>query len=162
LESVQPSRFADGEAMLLAGLRREHTYAGAVRTIPLQWRDFRAMGSLPGRRGAVTYGVICGSAPERETFEYMSGMEVAGFDGLPEGVGRMRVPAVRYAVFVHETGAATLSAKWEAIFNGWLPRSGFVSAETPDFERYDDRFDPETGTGEIEIWVGVQDGGGAR
>jgi AraC family transcriptional regulator len=30
------------------------------------------------------------------------------------------------------------------------------SAETPDFEVYDERFDAETGDGGVEIWVGVK------
>jgi predicted transcriptional regulator YdeE len=30
-----------------------------------------------------------------------------------------------------------------------------VSDGAPDFERYDKRFDPQTGEGEIEIWVPV-------
>ena len=31
-----------------------------------------------------------------------------------------------------------------------------VSAHTPDFEVYDERFDPATGEGGVEIWLGVK------
>ena len=34
--------------------------------------------------------------------------------------------------------------------------SGYELGGTPDFERYDERFNPETGTGEMEIWVPVK------
>lgn len=154
---IEPSRYADGRAMLLAGLRRQHSFADASTTIPAQWADFRRLGEIPGRRGASAYGVICGAAPERGTMEYMCGVEVDSFEALPAGLGRLRVPPdQRYAVFLHQGGAATVQSTWEAIFNDWLPRSGHQSAHTPDFEVYDERFDPETGTGTIEIWFPIQ------
>jgi AraC family transcriptional regulator len=37
----------------------------------------------------------------------------------------------------------------------WFPASGFRSAPTPDFERYDARFDPATKSGVIEIWIPI-------
>lgn len=85
----------------------------------------------------------------------MTGVEVASFDGLPPEVGRMRVPPAHYAVFVHRGGRETLQETWMSIWD-WLPRSGHVSAQTPDFELYGDRWDPRAGTGEIEIWVPVR------
>ena len=30
-------------------------------------------------------------------------------------------------------------------------------ADAPNFERYDDKFDPATGNGGLEIWVPVKD-----
>jgi AraC family transcriptional regulator len=153
---IEPSRYADGPAMLLAGLRRQHTFATVATTITAQWDDFRQLGPLPGQRGTTTYGVVCASAPERQWFEYMSGIEVDSFDALPPGMGRMRVPAQHYAVFVHESHVDALRATWEAIWSNWLPRSGRQPADTPDFERYGERFDPETRTGEIEIWFPIE------
>lgn len=141
--------------MLLAGLRRHHAMAGAAATIPAQWQEFRRLGTLPGQREATAYGVVCGSVPSAGTFEYMCAAEVASFDALPPDLGRMRVPAQRYAVFTHRGHVATLRATWDAIWREWLPRSGHQPANTPDFERYDARFDPRTGEGEIEIWFPV-------
>ena len=74
---------------------------------------------------------------------------------LPKELGRMRVPAVRYAVFWHDGPVDTVRETWDQILWHWLPRSGMRSAHTPDFEVYDERFDPRTGLGGIEIWVGV-------
>jgi AraC family transcriptional regulator len=68
----------------------------------------------------------------------------------------MRVPAVRYAVFLHEGNVATIRSTWREIFSSWLPSSGMRSANTPDFERYDERFNGETGEGSVELWLGVQ------
>ena len=142
--------------MLLAGLRRHHGFAESGRTIPEQWLAFQALGRLPGQRADVAYGVVCQSDRARETFEYMSGVEVDAFDALPPAVGRMRVPAQRYAVFTHEGHVAGLRATWGAIWEEWLPRSGVTPANTPDFERYDERFDPRTGSGVVEIWFPIE------
>jgi AraC family transcriptional regulator len=87
--------------------------------------------------------------------EYLCGVEVARFDPLPKDLGRMRVPAVRYAVFLHEGNVASIRDTWRQIFTVWLPTSGMHSAETPDFELYGERFDGATGDGGVEIWLGV-------
>jgi predicted transcriptional regulator YdeE len=154
MTGIQPERFADGRPRLLAGIRRTHTFADAPRTIPAQWRDLDALGPIPGRQGTEAYGAICGADPGARTMEFLCGVEVASFGGLPPETGRMRVPPQHYAVFVHRGGAATLQDTWMAIWE-WLPRSGYVSAQTPDFELYGDRWDSRTGTGEIEIWLPV-------
>lgn len=151
-----PPRIETGPAMLLAGVRRSHAFAGAADTIPAQWRDLAARLPLPGQRGSVTYGAVCGSDPAAGTLEYLAGVQVDGFEALPPEIGRMRVPEQRYAVFIHRDGAAALRAAWDAIWQRWLPASGWRPADSPDFERYDPaRFDPATGRGEIEIWFPV-------
>jgi AraC family transcriptional regulator len=154
---MEPNRFEEGRAMLLAGVRRVHSFDEVDRGIREQWEALRALGTLPGQQGTTAYGVICGASPEAGTLEFMCGVEVASFDALPPGLGRMRVPAVRYAVFVHDGPVATLRATWQAIFEGWLPRSGYVSAQTPDFEVYDGA-DPRAGSARVELWVGVKPG----
>jgi AraC family transcriptional regulator len=32
-----------------------------------------------------------------------------------------------------------------AIWDSWLPQSGYEAADAPGLERYDERFNPETG-----------------
>ncbi len=43
------------------------------------------------------------------------------------------------------------------IWNEWLPASKLCVADAPNFERYDEKFDPATGNGGLEIWVPVKD-----
>jgi AraC family transcriptional regulator len=155
MTSIEPDRIVEGPAMLLAGLRRHHSHGGAAQSIPEQWQALREMGTLPGQQGMAAYGAMCGADPAAQTFEYMTGVEVASFDSLPPGMGRMRVPAQRYAVFMHRGPAATLHATWNAIWHQWLPSSGYRMANTPEFERYDERFDPATGSGVIEVWASI-------
>lgn len=153
---IEPARLADAPAMLLAGPRRHHAFADAARDIPGQWAELRALLPLPGQVGDVAYGAVAQADPARGTFEYMCAVEVASFDALPPALGRMRVPAQRYAVFVHRGGVATMRATWDAIWGDWVPRSGVRPADTPDFERYGEGFDPATGAGVVEIWFPIQ------
>ncbi|MBB6068902.1 putative transcriptional regulator YdeE [Longimicrobium terrae] len=146
----------DGRAMLLAGLRRVHAFTATSRDIPMQWEEFRRMGPPPGRQGTASYGVICGANMEERSMEYMCAVEVDSLQDVPPEYGRMRITRQRYAVFTHEGGVSKLGDTWGSIWNDWLPRSGYQSAHRPDFERYDERFDPETGSGTVEIWVAVQ------
>ena len=147
-------RFEDRPAMLLVGLRRTHAYADSARGIPQQWQDFAASGLLPPGP-VVSYGVMCGGDPVAQTMEYMCAVEVAGFDKAPAGAGRMRVPAQRYAVFTHEGHVSGISDAWMRIWNEWIPQSGHRIAHTPEFERYDDRFDPKTEGGVVEVWCSI-------
>ena len=78
------------------------------------------------------------------------------FEGLAPEVGRVRIPAADYAVFEHHGQIAGLGPLWDAIFGEWLPRSGHRPAHSPDFERYDERFDPATGSGLVELWVPIE------
>jgi AraC family transcriptional regulator len=155
MSTLRPVRFEDGRAMLFAGLRRKHAFASMGHDIPRQWEAFVKLGTLPGQVGTTAYGAICGGDPKTQTLEYMCAVEVESFDALPKELGRMRVPAVRYAVFLHEGNVATIQDTWKQVFS-WLPTSGLQSAHTPDFEVYDEHFDGATGDGGIEIWLGVK------
>ena len=162
VSDLAPPRFETGRAMLLAGVRGQHAFDRAASTIPAQWQAFQALGPLPGQQGDVTYGVMCASDAAARVFEYMCAVEVESLAALAPEVGRMRVPAQRYAVFTHRGGVHALRAAWHAIWTEWLPRSGHRPADTPDFERYDpQRFDAHLGAGEIEIWFPVAEVGQA-
>ena len=142
--------------MLFAGLRRKHSFASMGKDIPRQWDDFTKLGELPGQVGKTAYGAICGGDPKTQMMEYMCAVEVKSFDALPKDMGRMRVPAAHYAVFLHEGNVATIQSTWKQILSVWLPSSGMESAHTPDFEVYGESFDGATGDGGVEIWLGVQ------
>lgn len=152
MTTFAPNRFVDGPPMLLAGLRRRHDFHAMDTGIPKQWQDFHALGVIPGRTGKHYYGVICGA--DATGCEYMCGVEVTSLSDLPADMGKMHVPAQRYAVFVHEGHVSTLRHTWQQIFD-WLPASGYVSAQAPDFEVYGPAYDAATGTKDTEVWIGV-------
>src|ERR1700721_3007271 len=43
------------------------------------------------------------------------------------------------------------------IWNHWLPAAGLKAADAPNFERYDENFNPLTGDGGLEIWIPVRE-----
>lgn len=148
-------RLVTGAPMLLAGTRKVHPIDKAFETIPAQWVAFAAMmGQIPDRVPGAQFGIVCG-ATANESLEYMCAVEVRSFDNFPDGMGRLKVPSADYAVFAHAGTAADVAQSWRAIWQDWLPPSGYEAAETPDFERYDDQYDPQTGAGGIEIWFPV-------
>ena len=149
---IEPSRYADGVAKLLAGIRRWHQFTDADVSIPSQWQEFQRLVPLSGQIGAAAYGVVCASEPERQRFEYLCACEVGDFAALPPDLGRLRLPAQHYAVFTHRGHVTGLRGTWDAIWHDWLPRSGRRPANTPDFELYDGGFDARSGSGVIEIW----------
>lgn len=113
---------------------------------------------MPGQIGArIAYGVVIDAG---SGIEYLAGVEVADPSGLPGEFTHVRLPAQRYAVFEHQGHVSKLKDTMTAIFETWLPQSGHEHARTAGaaafFERYGEEFDPQTGTGGIEVWVPVK------
>ena len=145
-----PIRFESGRPMLLGGLRRHHLFQQG--DFGGQWHDFGALGPLPGQLGEHAYGVICGA--DATGCEYMCAVEVAALEVLPKSLGRMRIQAQSYAVFLHRGHVDALPQTWQQALD-WLAHSDYESAHRPDFERYGAAFDPLTGSGEVEVWLAV-------
>lgn len=156
LIELDPPRIETGRTLLIAGIGQRYRFETS-QGIPQQWEKFAPhIGHVPGQVGSLSYGVCC-NADGAGNFEYVAGVEVANFDEVPAEFSRVRVPAQRYAVFSHREHISRLRATVYAIWNKWLPTSGYQHADAPDFERYDERFDPHTGNGVVEIWVPIKD-----
>ena len=153
MSPIEPTRYADGRARLLAGVRRTYGFDQAAG-IPAQWGELEAMLPLPGQRGGARYGVICTGDEAARTFEYMCAVEVEDFEVLPEGTGRLRLPEAHYAVFEHRGPLGRIQQTWAEVFS-WLPRTGRRSAQTPDFELYPEGYDPARGDEALEIWLPI-------
>lgn len=149
---LDPPRFETGHTLLVAGLGERYSFE-TNQGIALQWQRFTPyIGNIPGQVGNLAYGVCCNS-DGAGNFEYVAGVEVSSFDEVPAELRRVRIPAQRYAVFTHREHISAIRGTWYTIWNQWLPNSGYEFADAPDFERYDGRFDPRTGAGEVEIWL---------
>ena len=156
LDHLQPPRFETGKPLLIAGLGERYDCEGSA-AVPGQWRRFhQIMDAIPGRIGKVAYGVCC-NGDDSGNFDYVAGVEVADFSGLPREFQRVRIPEQKYAVFTHGEHISTIRRTVGTIWNHWLPASGMKAADAPNFERYDEKFDPVTGNGGLEIWVPVRE-----
>lgn len=152
MSPITPVRFQDAPGFLLAGIRRWHPYTSIHASIASQWQEFQSHPLFLHSRPAASFGAIC--AHRNDALEYLSGVEVPSFDNLPPEAGRMRVPAQHYAVFLHDRAVSEVGQTWQSIYHAWLPTSGYVSSETPDFERYDEAY--LDGGSSFEIWIGVR------
>ncbi|MCP3472519.1 AraC family transcriptional regulator [Bradyrhizobium sp. CCGUVB1N3] len=160
LDNLAPPRFETAKAFLVAGLgERISCDNGAV--IPGLWHRFhQEVADIPACVGQgkyqVAYGVCC-NGDDAGNFDYIAGVEVSDFSDLPRRFGRIRIPEQRYAVFTHADHVASIRRTVNTIWNQWLPASNLKAADAPNFERYDEKFDPKTGNGGFEIWVPVKE-----
>jgi AraC family transcriptional regulator len=100
LDTLAPPRFETGKAMLIAGVGDRFSHDNGAG-IPGLWQRFHQyVQSLPGRIGQVAYGVCC-NGDDAGNFDYIAGVEVTDFSGLPREFSRVRIPEQRYAVFSH-------------------------------------------------------------
>lgn len=102
----------------------------------------------------VSYGVMDHYDVETSQFDYMAGCSVEQVDELPEGMERWGVSANTYAVF--ETTIPNLGQTWDAIYNGWLPTSGYRHATGPYFERYSETFSPDDPASTLSIYIPIE------
>lgn len=153
--TLAPPRIEAGKTLLIAGLSERYTYATSA-AIPSQWQRFHPyIGHVPGQVGQVAYGVFY-NTDDGGNMDYMTGIEVRDFSDLPKEFARLRVPEHLYAVFQHHGHVSAIRGTMNAIWNHWLPQSGYEAADAPGLERYDKNFSPETGLGGFEIWIPVR------
>ena len=157
MPALQP-RLEAGRPMRIAGLQGHYT-RDQIDQIPEQWKRLIAMGEIPARVGRVEWAsVVMGP----NGADYLSGFEVGSEADLPAEFVSVEIPAHRYAIFPHEGHVSGMRFTFNAIFNEWLPASGYTVAAGPDgipfcLERYGERFNPQTKSDDIEIWVPVLD-----
>jgi AraC family transcriptional regulator len=154
MQPVTP-RIESRGALLIAGSQRHYTDAN-VNDIPLQWQSL-PFGRIPGQVGRTAYGVCSNVAQGACDFDYLAGVEVTGFAGLPAEFARMSVPAQRYAIFTHRDHVSKLKNTIETIVKTWLPTALELlasprSGEPGMIEYYGEDFNPQTGMGTVEVW----------
>ena len=95
---------------------------------------------LPRVGAPRAFGVGFNFDPAAQTFDYLAGYEIAAGAAVPEEFQIVEIPAGTYAAFW-----TTLPSLMETIHRAnhvWLPASGYRRGDGPEFELYDERFDP--------------------
>jgi AraC family transcriptional regulator len=153
VEMAQP-RILDGQPMLIAGLAENHEFA-TPETIPAQWQRFNAyLGNIPKADPEAAFGVLMGVFDDTEGFRCLTGLAVSDVSDLQPELTAIRLPAQRYAVFTHRGHVSKMRASVHTIFNRMVPQLEFEVGDFPSFiERYGEEFNPETGVGDVELWV---------
>jgi AraC family transcriptional regulator len=153
---LEEPRHESAGNLLIAGLRGRYE-TETIAGIPMQWQRFGPfIGAISGRVGGIAYGVCC-DFDDQGQFDYVCGVAVSSVSGLPPELSGVRIPAHRYLVFRHRGHISGIYATWQAIMNSWLPGSGLRMANAPNFERYAEDFDADTGLGGVEIWIPIEE-----
>lgn len=120
--------------------------------IPQVWDKLNPRYREIENRTGPAYGV-CGDMEENGRFHYLAGFEVTEVTELPAEMEKWTVPEQKYAVF--PCSLKTIQETYRTIFETWLPQSGYVKADGPDFEFYGEEFDMATGEG-MAIYLPVK------
>lgn len=124
--------------------------------IPQLWGEFMQHTNIIERvvNPTVCYGA-CGTLDETTgDFDYLAAFEVSAEASAPEGMERWDIPASTYAVFT--CTLPTIHEAFANIYNTWLPQSAYERASSPDFELYDETFDPNDPNSTLYLYIPVQ------
>lgn len=148
--------FLDSPAMRIAGITQRHS-AMTGWSIPAQWQTFQPyIGSFPGQYARAAYGVVGLAPDDSSACVYTAGVEVSDAADVPTELDIVAVPAHRYARFHHKDHISTIRSTVHAIFEDWLPTSGYRhTGDLNLIEYYGPNFDSESGRGGVEVWIPV-------
>jgi AraC family transcriptional regulator len=128
--------------------------------IPALWpRLVRAL-PLADQVDGRTYGVEKMVDKADGVFKYIAGVEVKGDAPLPDGFERIDIAAHSYAVFrltldgsaLHPQMQATMPVIWGEL----LPKSGYKTVPSPDFELYPADFEPMRKGSYVDMYIAVE------
>lgn len=158
LATTEPT-LIEKENFVILGL--EYFGANQNNEIPLLWDSFfsHIEGKLPVNAKKVYYGVcdhVADYDPLKSEFSYFAGIEI---DVLSPSVwpplDTKTVGKQLYLVFTHYGNSETLENTYRYIYGTYLSHTPYVLLDAPDFERYDERYDPASEHCVIEIYIPV-------
>lgn len=123
--------------------------------IPQLWQ---ALGPRSGEIEMVddtaAYGISANIDQETGEFDYVAGFEVSSAEDVPEGMVAFEVPGGRYAVF--STTLPKIGETFDQAYHTWLPQAGHQPRSGPEFELYDERFDPQDPDSEFDLYIPIK------
>lgn len=159
--SIEP-RFEEREEFVIAGYRK-HTRDG-FNVIGEAWFELKNnMDAIKRKNEHTMYGFEDYSedfSPDPLSFYYMAAVEVDKNAMLPEGAYRKVVPKAKYAVFTvnGNNAGGEIGKAFHYIYFVWLPNSEYCIDENAlsDFEFYDERWDCQLATAQMDIYIPVR------
>ena len=157
MTSIVPAepRIEQHPALRLVGTICDYAFADGdmLRALPMQWAAFGPSIPMPPEGGEPTSFGVALSTDDPGCFRYMTAYPLAPGDALPARLSLLTVPAGAYLVFPHEGHVSTFNKTVSAACAGRRPAKGFPSF----LEYYGPGFDPETGLGDMEVWLPLAD-----
>ena len=140
-------------AMRFIGLQVEVTSTTREK-IGQSWKDFvPVMSDIPNPVNPFPYGVVSGGP---DLLLYMPALQTQLDAESPSHLSTVDVPAATYLVFTHTGSTELFPQSMDYIFNKWWSKNSYEHTHTPELEIYDERFDPETNSGEIDICIPIK------
>jgi AraC family transcriptional regulator len=93
--------------------------------------------------------------PARE-FEKWATVEVTDFSTVPDGMKPIVFPYGLYAVFLHRGPVSAALTTYRYIYQTWIPNSEYSLVDRPHFAIMGEKYQPESGDFEEEIWIPVK------
>jgi AraC family transcriptional regulator len=129
--------------------------------IPKLWDEYLMRAKeIDGRKGENSFGICLELSKSDQTHPnecyYMAAAAVETGSKVPEGMEKRVIPAGEYAVFTHKGGLDKLSHTMQYIYGSWLPKSDRKLRVAPDLEIYDERFDPNSDSSELDLYIPVE------
>lgn len=159
--TVEP-RFETREKDLAIGLANSYA-EGSFEQIERLWSTFRSrMHEIEDVKPGYALGICLASHPDvakqpNTTFVYAAALPVSKVNSVPLGMAVFEIPKNNYAVFTHKGSLDTLPHTVNYIWGTWIPKNveNYRHSGGPDFEFYDERFNPLTRSGEMDIYIPV-------
>lgn len=154
--NLLPPNFENRAAMRFAGISKRHQMSHAAG-IPAQWQQFQPyIGNIDGGLGDAAFGIVSNSGADCDDFEYIVAVQIKLNADAPKELTIANVPAMRWARFTHSGDVTSLRSTIAAAAD-WLSGAGIEpSSEDYSFlEYYGPKFDPKSGTGDVEVWFGL-------
>ncbi len=139
-------------AMTLVGLKLHGKLEGM--DIKSLWNTFGPrMAEIKEGDPRVCYGAMDNYNEATQEFDYLAACAAKSASALPKDMISWSVPAQTYAVFpctLTQVGEA-----WMTAYQQWLPKSGYKRAAGPEFELYDEKFNPQDPNGTLYLCVPI-------
>jgi AraC family transcriptional regulator len=151
------NRIVDVGMMHLVGLTGEFLPESLSTEIPALWGKFvpRIREIKNRKKGWVKFGA-CRATPDKK-LEYAAAIEVDRPEPATDGLAAITVAPGPYALFNHHGHIRDIGKTWNAIREAWMKEEGYVHRDGAyDFERYDERWNPETGEGIVDIYLAIE------
>jgi AraC family transcriptional regulator len=118
------------------------------------WNGFGPrIAEIKGGDPNVCYGAMDHYDEATGEFDYLAACEVKGAASLPDGMVSWAIPAQTYAVY--PCALPQIGEGWQTIYQQWLPASGYRRAAGPEFELYDEQFNPQDPASVLYICVPI-------
>jgi AraC family transcriptional regulator len=154
-EGQMDPKIVSREAFQVVGMK----YRGKNenREIPQLWQDYGARWKEIEDivNPEVAYGVMDNYDESTGEFDYVAAMEVARVEAVPEGMASWDIPKQTYAVF--PCTLASIRESYDAALKEWLPKSEYKHTGGPEFELYDEDFDPQDADSEFYYYMPIKE-----